>query len=207
MIQNHRGAFGTFNPNTGQMGTGYNRVYTYDQRLRLGTAPPFFLTTGLDGVRSVIAFSLGQREGSAVRGRFDVIPLPQGAAGSAAALGGWQLAVSRHSRFPQQAVELVRFMTNAEAQEFRAIRGAYNPTRRSVYQDPDILAANPFLARMPVILMAAVARSSTVTAAAYDSVSTAFQTEVYRVLQGVVSPEVALLALEQQLTRLRGETW
>ena len=153
------------------------------------------------------AYALGQREGSAVRGRFDVMPLPQGAAGSAAALGGWQLAVSRHSRFPQQAVELVRFMTSAEAQEFRAIRGAYNPTRRSLYQDPDVLAANPFFARMPEILMAAVARPSTVTAAAYDSVSTAFQTEVFRVLQGAVSPEVALSALEQQLVRIRGEAW
>ncbi len=62
MIQNNRGAFGTFNASTGRMLTGYNRIYTYDQRLRLGTAPPFFPTTGLDGVRSVIAFSFGQRE-------------------------------------------------------------------------------------------------------------------------------------------------
>jgi hypothetical protein len=61
-IQNHRGVFGTFNPSTGRMMTGYNRIYTYDQRLRLGVAPPFFPTTGLDGVRSVIAFSFGQRE-------------------------------------------------------------------------------------------------------------------------------------------------
>lgn len=61
-IQNNRGAFGTFNSTTGAMLTGYNRIYTYDQRLRLGTAPPFFPTTGQDGVRSVIAFSFGQRE-------------------------------------------------------------------------------------------------------------------------------------------------
>lgn len=62
MIQNHRGAFGTFNSRTGDRLTGYSRVQTYDQRLQLGTAPPFFPTTGLDGVRSVIAFSFGQRE-------------------------------------------------------------------------------------------------------------------------------------------------
>jgi hypothetical protein len=62
MIQNHTGAFGVFNPHTGLMTHGYRLITTYDQRLRLGAAPPFFPTTGLDGVRSVIAFSFGQRE-------------------------------------------------------------------------------------------------------------------------------------------------
>lgn len=187
----------------------------------LGTiSPPQTLSMGEEDTRAVweagnaafmrnwpYAYALGQREGSAVRGRFDVMPLPQGAAGSAATLGGWQLAVNKYSRFPQQAVELVRFMTSAEAQKYRAVHGSYNPTRRSLYEDPDVLAANPFFARMPAILGAAVARPSTVTAAAYDNVSIAFQTEVHRVLQGVVSPEEALVALERQLYRLHGAGW
>lgn len=187
----------------------------------IGTiSPPQTLSMGEEDTRAVweagnaafmrnwpYAYALGQREGSAVRGRFDVMPLPQGAAGSAATLGGWQLAVSRHSRFPREAVELVRFMTSSEAQKFRAIAGSYNPTRRSLYEDPEVLAANPFFARMMPILEAAVARPSTVTAAAYDNVSIAFQTEVHRVLQGALPAAEALAGLEQQLARLRGSAW
>lgn len=60
MIQNRRGAFGTFNGD-GPV-SGFSRVYTYDQRFRMGVAPPFFPTTEEDGVNAVWYLSYGQRE-------------------------------------------------------------------------------------------------------------------------------------------------
>ncbi|RTI11517.1 DUF4900 domain-containing protein [Thermus scotoductus] len=62
IIQRFYGAFGTFDPNTGQNGTGYGRAFTYDRRFLQGLAPPFFPTTGQDRVQSVSVFSYGQRE-------------------------------------------------------------------------------------------------------------------------------------------------
>lgn len=59
MIQENRGVFGTFG---GSGRTGYDRVYTYDPRMRRGITPPYFPTTGLDEVQAVRYFSFGQRE-------------------------------------------------------------------------------------------------------------------------------------------------
>jgi len=56
MIQENRGIFGLVDT------SGFERVYTYDPRMRLGMAPPFFPTTGLGSVQDVRFFSFGQRE-------------------------------------------------------------------------------------------------------------------------------------------------
>ncbi len=153
------------------------------------------------------AYALGNSDGSPVQGLFDVGPLPQGQAGSAATLGGWQLAVSEHSRFPDEAAELVRFMTSTETQKYRAIEGSYNPTRLSIYNDPEVLAANPFFEAMPDILSGAVARPSSVTGEDYEAVSTAFHTQINEVLRGETTPAQALRTVEQNLVSLRGESW
>lgn len=62
IIEYYYGAFGTFNSQTGSMNSGYSRAFTYDQRTAAGLAPPYFPTIGEDGVKSVAAFSFGQRE-------------------------------------------------------------------------------------------------------------------------------------------------
>lgn len=60
MIQENRGIFGQFSGRS--QTSGFNRVYTYDPRMRRGVAPPFFPTTGLGEVDGVRYFSFGQRE-------------------------------------------------------------------------------------------------------------------------------------------------
>jgi len=62
IIEYFYGAFGTFNPRTGRNQTGYGRRFTYDPRMKVGLAPPFFPTTQLDTVLDIEAFSFGQRE-------------------------------------------------------------------------------------------------------------------------------------------------
>jgi len=62
IIEYYYGAFGTFNPNTGQMNTGYSRAFTWDRRTGDGLSPPYFPTIGDDGVKSVRAFAFAQRE-------------------------------------------------------------------------------------------------------------------------------------------------
>ncbi len=42
VITQHYGAFGTFNSSTGQQASGYGRNFTYDSRLAVGKAPPYF---------------------------------------------------------------------------------------------------------------------------------------------------------------------
>jgi len=63
LIEEYYGAFGTFDPSTGNPRTGYGRDFRYDRRMSRGFSPPYFPTTnrfevfqgsqGLAGVRPV----------------------------------------------------------------------------------------------------------------------------------------------------------
>ena len=59
-------------------------------------------------------------------------------------LGGQNLAVARHSRRPQDAQELIEFLTNSASQKELFVAGGFAATRRSVYADPDVQAAFPY---------------------------------------------------------------
>lgn len=152
------------------------------------------------------AWALAQGEDSPVRGLVGIAPLPAGAGGKpAATLGGWQLAVSRYSRHPQRASELVAFLSGPPEQKRRAIVGAFQPTIPALYDDPDVLEANPFFADLAASLEAATARPSTATGADYNRVSNAFSRAVHAVLAGKREAAGALAELDAQLRDLLGE--
>jgi len=157
------------------------------------------------------AWALGQGAESPVRGRVGVARLPR-ATGEhgrhAATLGGWSLSVSRYSKHPQLAAELVLYLTGEAEQKRRALLGGYYPTRPALYKDPAILEANPILAELSDIFTIAVPRPSTVTGAKYNRVSSDFWSAVHAVLSGRRTPEFALTRLQRQLERLyRREGW
>ncbi|MGE0416595.1 MAG: ABC transporter substrate-binding protein [Acetobacteraceae bacterium] len=157
------------------------------------------------------AWALGNAEGSPVKDRIGVMPLPAGSGldgKPAGTLGGAQLAVSRYSRHPGLAAALVRYLTSPDEQKRRAIQGSYNPTIPALYDDPEVLAANPFFATMRDILSHAVARPATVTGTRYNQVSAAVFNAVHDVLSGSRSAPDSLAALHRRLQRLsRGGAW
>ena len=72
------------------------------------------------------AYSLGNGDDSAVKGKFDVTTLPAGSgegARSAATLGGWNLAVSKYSKNPDAAIELVKWIASPEMQKYPRAEG------------------------------------------------------------------------------------
>ncbi|HEX5078957.1 MAG TPA: ABC transporter substrate-binding protein [Geminicoccaceae bacterium] len=156
------------------------------------------------------AWALGNADDSAVKGKIAVSTLPKGGADGkhTATLGGWQLAVSRYSQNAEAAVDLVRYLTSAEEQKRRAVEGAYLPTVPELYQDQEVLAANPFFAQMGPVLEDAVARPSSVTGAKYNQVSSEFFNAAHEVLSGKSEAADRLADLESTLDRLsRGGRW
>ena len=154
------------------------------------------------------AYTLGNAPDSKIKGLFESAPLPKGSGGtSAATLGGWQLAINKFSRFPREATELVKFMSSTQAQKYRATTNGDNPTRRSLYQDAQVLATNPFWKTFSRVLEGAVSRPSGVTAARYDVVSTAFYNTVNSVLAGKVDAQKALIDLQANLSSIKGAAW
>ena len=156
------------------------------------------------------AWSLAQGPESAIKGKVGVSALPKGGADgrSAATLGGWQLSVSKYSKNKELAADLVMYLTSAEEQKRRAVKGAYNPTIESLYKDSEILAAAPFMGELYDTFVNAVARPSTVTGAKYNQVSNEFWNAVYAVLSGKAKADASLAQLEGSLKRMsRGGKW
>jgi trehalose/maltose transport system substrate-binding protein len=143
------------------------------------------------------AYSLGNGDESEIVGLFDVSPLPGATAGqSAATLGGWQLAVSKYSAHPEEAAKLALFMASPAEQKIRAVEASLNPTIPALYEDADVLAANPFFGSLLDVFTAAVARPSTVTAPQYADTSALFFNAVHSVLTGDKSADDAFTELE-----------
>lgn len=156
------------------------------------------------------AWALAQSADSPVRGKVGVSVLPRSDAGAhAATLGGWQLAVSRYSRQPELAAELVRYLTGPVEQKRRAVKGSFNPTLTALYRDKQVLAANPFLAELYEVFATAIPRPAAVAGAQYNRVSNAFWNSVHSVLSGQTDAAAALAALENRLNRLSrgGRRW
>ncbi len=153
------------------------------------------------------AYSLGNGEDSAVKDKFGVVPLPSGGAGSAATLGGWNLAVSKYSRNPEAAIELALFLGSAEVQKIRATELSRLPTIVSLYDDPDVQSMQPIIPKWKDIFLNAVPRPSAPTKKDYNEVSKEFWTAVHDTLSGNGSAEENLTKLERRLMRLRGSGW
>jgi trehalose/maltose transport system substrate-binding protein len=156
------------------------------------------------------AWTLGNAADSPIRGKIGVIALPAGGPDGhhSGVLGGWQLAVSRYSKHPELAADLVRYLTSYAEQKRRAIAGSYNPTIPALYRDPQVLAAAPFFGELYTTFEHAVARPSRIAGPKYARVSAEFYYTVHDVLSGKTAAAPALAALQRKLTRLsHGGKW
>ncbi|HUU46995.1 MAG TPA: ABC transporter substrate-binding protein [Acidobacteriota bacterium] len=86
---------------------------------------------------------------TAMAGKVGIARLPTFKPGmSTAALGGWRFGVSAFSQHPDEAWRVVAFLTSPEMQELFAVEGGKAPARRALYQDADVLGANPHFAAL-----------------------------------------------------------
>ena len=155
------------------------------------------------------AYSLGNGDDSAVKGKFDVTTLPVGKEGDtpAATLGGWNLAVSKYSDEQAAAIELVLFLSSAEEQKQRAIKQTNLPTRIATYDDPEVAAAAPIIPLWKDVFLNAVPRPSAPTKVKYNEVSSMFWSAVHDTLSGNGTAAENLELLEAKLTELKGAGW
>ena len=146
------------------------------------------------------AYALASQEGKATAGKFDVAPLPAGENGSSSAvLGGWNLAVSKYSEHPELAAELALFMTGERVQKLRAVEGSFNPTIADLYEDEEVLEANPFFGDLYDVFTNTVARPSAEAGQDYSAVSERFFQAVHSVLNGESQAEDELAYLELEI--------
>jgi multiple sugar transport system substrate-binding protein len=143
------------------------------------------------------AYSLGQKKGTKVSGKFKVAPFPEfEGAGKAAILGGHNNVISVFSKNPGAALKLTDFLSSEEEQIIMFRDYSLAPTIASAYDDPGVQKKYDFATQLKESV--AQARSRPVSPV-YPQVSQAIYKNVNEALAGRVSPEEALKNAQTQM--------
>lgn len=156
------------------------------------------------------AYALGNGPDSPIKGKFDVAPLPAGTGEGArpvATLGGWNLAVSKYSKNPDAAIDMVKFIASPEMQKYRTLKTSNLPTIQALYDDADIAREQPIVPRWKQVFLNAAPRPSAAVKVKYNEASSLFWTAVHKTLSGEGSGADNLADLEVSLTKLKGSGW
>jgi multiple sugar transport system substrate-binding protein len=123
---------------------------------------------------------------SKVAGRVGIARLPRFPGHrSYSALGGWQVGVSAYSRRREGAWAFARFLASPEVQRLMATTAGRAPARKALYDDPEVLAAQPHLARLKDVFLTAHPRPRTPV---YPAVSQLLQVYFSRALANPEEP-------------------
>jgi multiple sugar transport system substrate-binding protein len=136
---------------------------------------------------------------SRVKDKVGVVRLPAFPGGeSTTCIGGWQWAVSAFSDEKDQAAKLVRFLAGPDGVKHLALAASNLPVLPTLYDDPEILAANPWFADAQAVVESARARPKSPR---YPEVSETIRTNVNAVLAGVKQPADAIAEMQSRLAR------
>ncbi len=188
-------------------------AFMRDLIARSGVTPPLVTTSTEEPSRQLFgsgkavfmrnwpyALTILNAAGSPVRDKtgFAELPAFPGHA-RASTLGGWQLGVNKKSKHPDAAEKLVAFLTSTAAQKALALSVGYNPTRKALYKDPDLLRAHPDMALLFPIFMKARPRPVT---AYYMMITAVLQPEFSAAITGIKQPAKALASAQKQVAHI-----
>jgi multiple sugar transport system substrate-binding protein len=135
-----------------------------------------------------------------VKGDVGVTAIPAfGKNSTATCTGGWEWAVSAYSRNKAASAKLLQFMASSDVQKEMAIKGAYLPIRKSLYNDSGVVAANPHFKSLFSIVTKARPRPIT---ANYPRVSEIIRNKVKAAVAGSKTVDAALNEMQRDLEPL-----
>jgi trehalose/maltose transport system substrate-binding protein len=138
---------------------------------------------------------------------FSITVLPKGGASGtqAGALGGWSLMVSKYSKHPDVAADLVKYFSSVEVEKAVAVELCGMPSRPALYQDKDILSKFPWFEKLPAIFNQAVARPSGVLGVNYNRLAYLLSYQVERFLRHDETAEETVRLIEDGAKKLMRE--
>lgn len=123
--------------------------------------------------------------------------LPRMAGGNGASvLAGEHISISAYSDAKWPAWKFMRFLLSYEAQKKMALEFGWNPSRRDVYGDADVLKAMPHVKDFEFIFAEAITRPKLNN---YNEVSTILQKAIHHALKGDETPESALTSAHAEI--------
>jgi multiple sugar transport system substrate-binding protein len=149
------------------------------------------------------AWANSQAEGSKIKGKVGIIPMPVGPSGtsSAATLGGWNLGINVNisKEKKEAAVKFVKYLASDEAQKFSAINSGRIPIVKSVFKDADVLKVNPHFEAFYDVFINAKPRP---VSPIYPQISDVIQIQTHKAITGAQPVEQSLKNMQKDITDL-----
>ena len=152
------------------------------------------------------AYALGQSADSPIKDKFHITAIPHGPKGkSHSSMGGWQLGISKFSKNPKLAAEVIKFINRPDNQKERMLKLARTATHMELLKDPEIVAAYPWIATVESLDL--VVRPAANTGTKYNQVSSAVTKAIQDMMTGRATVADRLVQLETELNRIKGRGW
>ena len=163
---------------------------------------------GFQETQSLNAFSAGQlmfmrnwpyavavlnAEGSKVKGKFAIAPLPGPDGHGASSLGGHSVGISAYSKYKASALDFLKFLQSDAVQRNDLTVGTLAPVTTALYSDPELVKKFTYLPTLLKSIETAVPRPITPF---YPGVTEAIETNAYAALQGQVDTKTALTNMD-----------
>ncbi|MEO1299876.1 MAG: extracellular solute-binding protein, partial [Cyanobacteria bacterium J06636_16] len=117
--------------------------------------------------------------------------------------GGWGFGISQNAAHPDAAWEAIKYFTSEAAQKRFVLASGFLPSRRSLFQDADIIEQYPMMPQMLEFLEhSSVFRPSIPQ---YDAASEILQTALGKILRGQQSAAAALKQAQEETEVLLGK--
>ena len=149
------------------------------------------------------AWGLHNADDSPVKGKVGIAPLPHFPGHeSAATLGGWHIGMNIYSKRKEATWEFIKFVESFETQKGFAMNLGWNPGRKDVYDDPDVVEKSPHLKALKDVFVGAVPRPGVPY---YTKLSDAIQKYVNAAIAGKMDPKDALNKAQEEVEEIISE--
>ena len=146
------------------------------------------------------AWALHQGDDSMVKGKVGIAALPHFAGGkSVSTLGGWHIGMSKYSDAKQESFEFIKFVVSYGTQKKLALKLGWNPARRDVYTDADVVKKMPHFVYLRDVFENLCPRPNLPY---YTMISEVIQRYVSGVLSGKLTAGQALLEMESEVKKV-----
>lgn len=149
------------------------------------------------------AWAKSQEDGSKVKGKVGVVPMPVGPSGKnpAATLGGWNLGINAYisKEKKEAAVKFVKYLVSEEAQAFSAVNGGRIPIVKSVFKNADVLKANPHFESLYDVFINAKPRP---VSPIYPQISDVIQIQTHKAITGGQTPDQSVKNMQKDISDL-----
>ena len=146
------------------------------------------------------AWTLHQSEGSKVKDKIGIAPLPHfPGKKSISTLGGWHIGISKYSDKKHESFEFIKFVISYPIQKKLAIELGWNPGRKDLYEDKELLESLPHFLYLRQVFENAYPRPNLPY---YTQISEILQKYINSAISGKMNVNTALKKAEKEVQKI-----